>query len=323
MNGPNAAATALGVGMGVGVIPLLTAAPCLAPQNMDDQDLFNNGRNKISGIQFWQNQTSSPQSIQYKENCFDLDHNNSSVNLLQSVNNTSAGGGLGGNSASSGQQRVKIVETRPRKIAAIGGAGRAARVVVMIALLTSKARGYRRPGGGESQLMAAAAGGGAVLGLFRGQETRLINSKPPQLLILPLLTLLRQESFDTSPVTKWRMVKMEYAYQAVVKIGGHVFKGFLYDQGVEGRDGFPNISELHLGGASSSGGGDGGGRNGASSSSPLLILQMFMVHPVEGCWEVQVMLLGLGFLVPRVHFPSVIALRGGSPYSKGAAFSHY
>lgn len=53
----------------------------------------------------------------------------------------------------------------------------------------------------------------------------------------------------------------EYAYQAVVRIGGHVFKGFLYDQGVEGRDGLPNLSELHLG---------GGGRNGGSSSPPVL-----------------------------------------------------
>lgn len=53
----------------------------------------------------------------------------------------------------------------------------------------------------------------------------------------------------------------EYAYQAVVKIGGHVFKGFLYDQGAETRDGFPNISELHLGGGVGS-----GGRNGGSSS---------------------------------------------------------
>ena len=59
----------------------------------------------------------------------------------------------------------------------------------------------------------------------------------------------------------------EYAYQAVVKIGGHIFKGFLYDQGVEPGDEFPNVSELHLG--------DGGGitrnnRNGISSSSPLV-----------------------------------------------------
>ncbi|KAJ0769783.1 putative transcription factor STY-LRP1 family [Helianthus annuus] len=49
----------------------------------------------------------------------------------------------------------------------------------------------------------------------------------------------------------------EYAYQACVTISGHVFKGFLYDQGVETRDqtNVPNLSELHLGG------GGGGGRN--------------------------------------------------------------
>ena len=58
----------------------------------------------------------------------------------------------------------------------------------------------------------------------------------------------------------------EYAYQAVVKIGGHVFKGFLYDQGVENRDVYPNLSELHLGGGSGSGGSGGMGRNGVSSS---------------------------------------------------------
>lgn len=58
----------------------------------------------------------------------------------------------------------------------------------------------------------------------------------------------------------------EYAYQAIVRIGGHVFKGFLYDQGFEGREGFPDISELHLGGV----GAAPGGRNGASSSHPSL-----------------------------------------------------
>lgn len=63
----------------------------------------------------------------------------------------------------------------------------------------------------------------------------------------------------------------EYAYQAVVKIGGHVFKGFLYDQGVEPRsETFPNLSELHLGGGGGGGSTGGGGRNGASSSSPML-----------------------------------------------------
>ncbi|KAG9457402.1 hypothetical protein H6P81_001910 [Aristolochia fimbriata] len=57
----------------------------------------------------------------------------------------------------------------------------------------------------------------------------------------------------------------EYAYQAVVKIGGHVFKGFLYDQGVDSRSdqGIPNFSDLHLGGARNA-------RNGAASTSPIV-----------------------------------------------------
>ncbi|KAJ1287116.1 hypothetical protein BS78_03G405600 [Paspalum vaginatum] len=63
----------------------------------------------------------------------------------------------------------------------------------------------------------------------------------------------------------------EYAYQATVTINGHLFKGFLYDQGPDdGRHhaatsnedsataGVPNISELHLGAASASGPGGSG-----------------------------------------------------------------
>lgn len=62
----------------------------------------------------------------------------------------------------------------------------------------------------------------------------------------------------------------EYAYQATVKINGHVFKGLLYNQGAESSsDGYPNISELHLGGHGGGGSG-GGGRDGGSSTSPIL-----------------------------------------------------
>ncbi|XP_021907829.1 uncharacterized protein LOC110822121, partial [Carica papaya] len=97
INGPNgaAAATALGVGVGVGVIPLLTAAPCLAPpQNMEDADFLSNGRNKLGGIQLWQNQNS-----QYlKKPTAILDHgNNASMNLI-----TGCGGGGGGGNSNSG-----------------------------------------------------------------------------------------------------------------------------------------------------------------------------------------------------------------------------
>ncbi|KAJ3676258.1 hypothetical protein LUZ60_003670 [Juncus effusus] len=73
----------------------------------------------------------------------------------------------------------------------------------------------------------------------------------------------------------------EYAYQAVVSIGGHVFKGFLYDQGIDDgtnhdlagtstsneenhpNTSIPNISELHLGGI-------GGSNRDVASSSPML-----------------------------------------------------
>ncbi|KAM0930723.1 hypothetical protein ACQ4PT_000806 [Festuca glaucescens] len=65
----------------------------------------------------------------------------------------------------------------------------------------------------------------------------------------------------------------EYAYQATVTINGHVFKGFLYDQGVDdGRAsndvdstaGVPSMSDLHLGG----GGNAARGAGAPSSMAP-------------------------------------------------------
>lgn len=98
ISGPNAA-TALGVGVGVGVIPLLTTAPCLAPQNMEDADLLNNSRSKLSGMQLWQNQNSShylkkPTSVP--------DNTTPSMNLVQSGGSGSGGMGSGGSGSSSG-----------------------------------------------------------------------------------------------------------------------------------------------------------------------------------------------------------------------------
>ncbi|CAN6443996.1 unnamed protein product [Victoria cruziana] len=63
----------------------------------------------------------------------------------------------------------------------------------------------------------------------------------------------------------------EYAYQAAVKIGGRVFKGFLYDQGQDdsSSSSLPNLSELHLGDFSGGGGGSGKNANASSLSSIL------------------------------------------------------
>lgn len=58
----------------------------------------------------------------------------------------------------------------------------------------------------------------------------------------------------------------EYAYHAVIKIGGRIFKGFLFDQGCDNDASIPNMSELHLGNITSTGGG---------ASSPTLPCDIF------------------------------------------------
>ncbi|XVF04860.1 hypothetical protein REPUB_Repub05bG0121600 [Reevesia pubescens] len=293
MDGPNAA-TALGVG--VGVIPLLSAAPCLAPQNVEDSDLLNNnGRNKLSGMQLWQNQNSSPHYLKKLDN-----NNSSSMNNLMQSSGGGGGGGSGGSGSSSGatcqdcgnQAKKDCIQRRCRTCCKSRGFDCPTHVKS-----TWVPAARRR----ERQLMAPAGGGG---GGAAGSSISTSGAKKPRLVTSQTTTTSHTStsnttprSFDTSSshqdagfkeslpgqvrapavfkcvrVTAVEDGEDEYAYQAVVKIGGHVFKGVLYDQGVEGRDGFPNLSELHLGGAGGGGsnGGGGNGRNGGSSSSPAL-----------------------------------------------------
>jgi LRP1 type putative zinc finger protein len=88
------------------------------------------------------------------------------------------------------------------------------------------------------------------------------DSMPGQVRAPALFKCVRVTSVDDG--------KDEYAYQAVVKIGGHVFKGFLYDHGVENREVYPNLSELHLGGGGGGNNNGGANRIGVSSSSPMM-----------------------------------------------------
>ncbi|GKV26256.1 hypothetical protein SLEP1_g35595 [Rubroshorea leprosula] len=291
IGGPNAA-TALGVGVGVGVIPLLTAAPCLPPQNMEDSDLLNNSRNKLSGMQLWQSQNSShylkkPTSVP--------DNTTPSMNLVHSGGSGSGGMGSGGSGSSSGatcqdcgnQAKKDCSHRRCRTCCKSRGFDCATHVKS-----TWVPAARRR----ERQLMAVGAGGPGALssGSTSGvKKPRLITSQTTTSHTSTSNTT-PPRSFDTSSshqdagfkdglpgqirapavfkcvrVTALEDGEDEYAYQAVVRIGGHVFKGILHDQGVEAREGFPNLSELHLGGGSHGGGG-GNGRNGGSASSPVL-----------------------------------------------------
>lgn len=78
----------------------------------------------------------------------------------------------------------------------------------------------------------------------------------------------------------------EYAYHAVVKINGHVFKGFLYDQGRD-HHGFPNISDLHLGGGSGGGGATRSTPTGRNEGAPILDPSDAYALVEDCCWEVQ------------------------------------
>ncbi|KAF5200668.1 Lateral root primordium [Thalictrum thalictroides] len=278
--------TALGVG--VGLIPLLT------PGNMgieDGEDLnLNSNRSRGGsgghGIQLWQNQQSHHHHTQsnYLNNkkpmLFDPDN---SMNLL-----TVSGSGGGNSGATTSTATCQDCGNQAKKDCS----HRRCRTCC-------KSRGYdcathikstwvpaaRRR---ERQLSstAVAASSGSTSGVKKPRlvdshtttsHTSTSNTTPPR--SFDTSSSHQDASFrDTLPgqiraPAVFKCVRVtavddgddEYAYQAVVKIGGHVFKGFLYDQGIEGREGFPNMAELHLGGTSGN-----AGRNGASSSSPVI-----------------------------------------------------
>lgn len=279
------AATALGVG----VIPLLSATPCL---NVEEgmlnsrgsgrhNNTNNNNNSSYTSIQFWQ------QHPQTQPHNYLSDHG-----FLQS----SVGGG--GSTSTSGstmtcqdcgnQAKKDCTHRRCRTCCKSRGFDCATHVKSTWVPAARRRERQHIPSTGAATVSSASTSGPKKPRLTShtttNSHTSTSNTTPPR-------------SFDTSSShhqdasfkeslpgqvrapAVFKCVKVtavedgddEYAYQASATIGGHVFKGFLYDQGIETRDhsSIPSFSELHLGGG---GGGGGGGRNvgGGSSSSPLL-----------------------------------------------------
>ncbi|KAM0001503.1 putative transcription factor STY-LRP1 family [Helianthus debilis subsp. tardiflorus] len=255
-----AAATALGVG--VGVIPLLTNVTTSSS---------NNNNNNINSIQFWQ----TPQGYSKKG--------------IVSDHVFAGGGGGGGGSVSTsasgstttcqdcGNQAKKDCNHRRCRTCCKSRGFDCATHVKSTWVPAARRR--------ERQLVVTSTGGGVAAA---GSSASTSGSKKPRLVsrtATPSHTSTSR-SFGTSSshhqdakfmqslpgqvrapavfkcvrVTAVEDGDDEYAYQACVTISGHVFKGFLYDQGLERRDqtNVPNLSELHLGGG---GGGGGGVRN--------------------------------------------------------------
>lgn len=70
----------------------------------------------------------------------------------------------------------------------------------------------------------------------------------------------------------------ELAYLATVNISGHVFKGFLYDQGVDDKnETMPCVSELQLGS-------NGSGKSNRECSSSAIEVPT-SAYPASACWD--------------------------------------
>ncbi|KAL7151922.1 hypothetical protein ABFS83_04G063900 [Erythranthe nasuta] len=286
----------------LGVIPLLTATPCLGGGGgggsaaADDHDaLNNNARNRGGGgggMQLWQHQLGQQNSPAYfKKPTINIDHSSllhhgvgGGVNIGGSSSSSMGGGGGTTTSCHDcGNQAKKdcphrrcrtccksrgydctthlkstwVPAARRRERQVIGGANTA---TAGSSQSTSSAKKPRL--GGASQTTSHTSNSNNTpprsfdTTSSHHQDASFKESLPGQVHAPAVFKCVRVTAVDDG--------EDEYAYQAVVRIGGHVFKGFLYDQGStsnsEGRSegGFPNMSELHLG---------GGGRNAGTSSS--------------------------------------------------------
>lgn len=267
-------------GVGVGAIPLLAATPSLAQPTTaaaDETTLRASCNRGSGGIQLWQRQQAhNPSALMKKP--MNFDH----TTMLQS--GSSSGGNIGRPSSLIGaascedcgnQAKKDCTYRRCRSCCKSRGYHCTTHVKsTWVPAVSRRERKLTATAGSSqstSRIKKPRLGGGASQTTTTGSPTTTSNTSPPR-------------SFDTSSshqdasfkdslpgqvrapavfkcvrVTALDDGEDEFAYQAVVRIGGHVFKGFLYDQGRE--YGFSNMSELHSGGGS-------GGRNGTSIVDP-------------------------------------------------------
>ncbi|KAK4275686.1 hypothetical protein QN277_018726 [Acacia crassicarpa] len=289
--------------LGVGVIPLLTTTPCLSPANIENNEattLMSN-RSRGGAIQLWQDLESEHGHYLKKQGTTMFELNDSSGNLVQNENGLTVSAANSGGVATCqdcGNQAKKDCIYRRCRTCCKSRSYDCPTHVKSTWVPESRRR--------ERRLMAAAAAAATTAGGGGGSTGATSGAKKPRLVTSQQTTTNSHtstsnttppRSFDTSSSHQdagfkeslpgqvrapavFKCVRVtavddgqdEFAYQATVKICGHVFKGFLYDQGVEGREAYPNLSELHLGGSGGGcgRGGGGGGGNGASSSSPML-----------------------------------------------------
>ncbi|KAF8115948.1 hypothetical protein N665_0025s0383 [Sinapis alba] len=255
--------------LGVGMIPLLTAA-LPHQQNVEDTDI-----NFLGDSRRWQNNNQT-QYLQFKSS-----HQTA---VASSSNNSGSGSAASGTATCQdcGNQAKKECKQR-RCRTCCKSRGFACSTHVKSTWVSAARRRERQV---VMPNVNPTAGSSTSSGIKR---PRIVGSQQQQATSHTSTSNTPPQSFDTSSSRQdggsreawpgqvraaavFKCVRVtavedgddEYAYQAVVKIGGHVFKGFLYDQGLEPKEGFPNMSDLHLGGGANN------NNNGVSASPPIL-----------------------------------------------------
>ncbi|XP_008782018.1 protein LATERAL ROOT PRIMORDIUM 1 isoform X2 [Phoenix dactylifera] len=274
------------------IIPLLTTAPCLVDEAHDG------GRPKpAGGIHLWQAQPPPPPQNPNPNPNPNLSYIRKPVPMLDAAGILGGASGVGGGGVSTcqdcGNQAKKDCSHR-RCRTCCKSRGFECSTHVKSTWVPAARRRER-----QIATTTAAAAAGSSASTSAPKKPRLISSQTTTTASHTSTSNTTPRSFDTSSshqdasfreslpahvrapavfkcvrVTSIDDGRDEYAYQAMVKIGGHVFKGFLYDQGVDdGREeastsdnAIPNISELHLGGVGTSA---AGGRNGSSSAAMI------------------------------------------------------
>ncbi|KAJ0978039.1 hypothetical protein J5N97_013513 [Dioscorea zingiberensis] len=274
------------------IIPLLTAAPCLV------DDPHHDTRAKHAGIQLWQPQPQPQQPPPSQNPNPGLPYLKKPVPMLDAPGILSSVSGASTCQDCGNQAKKDCNHRRCRTCCKSRGFECSTHVK---STWVPAARRRER----QLSVSAAAVGPGSSASTSASKKPRLISSQTTTTSHTSTSNTTPPRSFDTSSshqdasfrdslpghvqapavfkcvrVTSIDDGEDEYAYQAMVRIGGHVFKGFLYDQGLDDQvrqddttnntttstsnnnsGNIPNISDLHLG---------GGARNGASSSSPML-----------------------------------------------------
>ncbi|EPS60558.1 hypothetical protein M569_14244, partial [Genlisea aurea] len=257
----------------VGVIPLLTATPCLAPPPAEvhggdaaggEGMLGDNSQRGRVGMQLWRHQQSSKKPM-----ILEASNSGAGIATCQDCGNQAKKDcphrrcrtcckSRGYDCATHVKSTwVPAARRRERQLMSDGAADAAAAAPGS----SHSTSGSKKPrlGGGASQTTTTSTSNTTPP---RSVDTTITSNHhgddfPGQVKAPAIFKCVRVTALDDG--------EDEYAYQAVVKIGGHIFKGFLYDQG---RDGLPNISELYLGG--NSGGAGAGKPTGTSSSTPVM-----------------------------------------------------